>query len=118
MSLIDTALEKRTDFQPKVGPGIGGVPPDIYGWIQTPESMKFYTRGKPYSDWLAANHRPYLPNTGHLALSFDLMTDAMAPAFAQAIEIDTRVTDPSGNDYNHSVQSNYFKGGMLQVSDH
>lgn len=115
--ILDTELEKRTDWQKKIGADIGGVSPDSYGWDQQPDSMRFYVRGsKPYSDWLAALHRPYLPNTGHLTLSYDLMTDAMAPAFGQATEFDTRVTDPLGNDNNFSLQNNYARGGMLQVS--
>lgn len=113
--IIDTQLEQRTDWQKKVGADIGGVAPDSYGWMQTAEAMKFYTKGKAYADWLAACHRPYLPNTGRLTLALELMTDVLAPTAAQAIELDTRIAI-AGNDNNCSFQNNYARGGMLQLS--
>lgn len=114
--IIDAELEKRADWEKKVGADIGGVSPTSYGWNQWPDCMKFYTSGKAYSDWLAALHRPVLPNTGNLALSFDLMTDSFAPQCAQAIEFDTRVS-LAGMNYNFSAQVNYALGGVLQLSD-
>lgn len=120
MSIIDNALEKRTDWERKVGPDIGGptpfTPPDFYSLTQHEDATQYYVRGKAWTCWLAANHRPLLPNTGHLTLSLDLLTDPNTLSACQEIEIDTRISI-GGYDFNHSFRNNYLKGGQLQISD-
>lgn len=119
MSIIDTNLEIISGWEKHVGSDISGqqnpLVPDDYGFIQYPDCMKFWIKGKPYTQWLAALHRPLLPNTGHLSFSFELMTDSNAPEVAQAIEFDTRVS-VGGLNYNFSSQINYYRGGLLQIS--
>lgn len=123
--ITDSNLEQRTDWESHVGPDIGGpidpithkhIPPDFYSLTQHEDSTQLYVRGKPFTCWLAANHRPLLPNTGHLTLSLDLLTDMNALSVCQEIEIDTRIS-VNGWDFNHSFRNNYLKGGMLQISD-
>lgn len=118
--ITDSNLEQRSDWEMKVGPDIGGpkpfIQPDFYSVTVHEDATQYYIRGKPYTDWLAALHRPFLPNAGHLSLAFELMTDANAFLKAQAIEFDTRVSF-AGMDYNHSFQINYERNGVLQISD-
>lgn len=116
MSIIDNDLELRPDWERHVGPDIGGIEPASYGWNVLSAAREFYVKGSAYSDWLAAVHRPVLPNTGLLTLAFDLMTDSNTPLMAQALEFDTRVS-VGGYNYNFSSQVNYAEGGMLQISD-
>jgi len=115
----DVDLHLEQGWEKKVGPDIGGpvpfLPPDAYGFVQGTTAMRFDIRGKAYTDWLAALHRPLLLNTGHLSLMFELMTDLNALTVAQAIEIDTRIS-AAGWNFNHSFQNNYQSGGMLQIS--
>lgn len=119
MTIIDQDIHLLTNWEKHVGADIGGPvpfrPPDSYGWVQHPDWMKFYTKGAAYTDWLAANHRPLLPNTGQLTLSFDLMTDANAVLQAQAHEFDTRLS-VAGWNYNLSFQLNNQRNGLLQLS--
>lgn len=115
--IVDSDLQLRPDWEKHVGPDIGGISPDVSGWDQSnPPYMRFFAQGKAYSDWLAAIHRPILPNTGNLQLSFDLMVDSLAGTYAQALEFDTRLSI-AGFNYNFSSQVNYAEGGKLQISD-
>lgn len=114
--IVDQNIHLLTPWDIHVGAGIGGVPPASYGVEMLPGIAKFYTAGPAYSDWLAAQHRPICPNTGNLTLSFSLMTDDLAPAAAQALEFDTRVSI-AGLNYNFSAQFNYAEGGTFQIVD-
>lgn len=117
--IIDNQLETRTDWETKVGPDIGGptpfVAPDAYGSRMASGAWQLSIHGKPWTCWMAAQHRPLLPNTGHLVQSFNVMTDLYAETVAQALEFDCRIS-AAGMDYNHSFQINYSTG-MLQISD-
>ena len=117
--ILDTQLE-LLPFESHVGTGIGGVPPTSYGSILYGIAVGFYTNGPAYANWLAAVHRPVLPNTGKLSLSFNLSVDPRANECAQALEFDTRVSiqDGSGKwNYNGSSQFNQAGGGAWQIVD-
>jgi hypothetical protein len=116
VSICDTDLHLRADWENHVGINIGGTQPTSYGTVLLPNARQFFTAGKAYSDWLAAIHRPICPNTGYLTLSFELMTDAACYDQAQALEFDTRISIASLN-YNLSSQFNYFEGGAFQITD-
>ena len=114
--ILDTHLELLTSWKPPiVGPSIGGTPPTIYGYDQSFPQMRFYTNGPAYSDWLAANARPVLPNTGFVTLSFQLMIDGNVANAAQALEFDTRIS-VGGWNYNFSSQINIAAKWQLQIS--
>ncbi|MGC2323154.1 MAG: hypothetical protein WA463_11030 [Terriglobales bacterium] len=113
--ILDTQLE-LLPWESHVGTGIGGVPPTSYGTRQLGLATEFFTSGPPYADWLAAVHRPVLPNSGGLSLSFILATDSSTPDDAQALEFDTRLSIGNWN-YNFSSQFNYQEGGMWQIID-
>lgn len=104
---------------PNDGSKIGGNVPTKYGVVSPVPSGSgalIYIEGPAYSDFEAYIVRPVLPNTGSLALTFSLATDANAPKVAQAIETDTILT-VNGWTYNLSAQINYEEDGMLQVAD-
>ncbi len=104
---------------PNDGSKIGGNVPTKYGVVSPLPSGSgalIYIEGPAYSDFEAYITRPVLPNTGSLALTFSLATDANAPKVAQAIETDTILT-VNGWTYNLSAQINYEEDGMLQVAD-
>lgn len=115
--IVDDQLELSM-WDAHVGPDIGGVEPTSYGWRDhplDPPVREFYVQGPKYSDWLAACHRPVLPNTGKLGLQFELFVDQNSQSVAQAIEIDTKLAI-AGQMYNFSSQFNYATG-IWQVSD-
>lgn len=115
--ILDTHIELLTSWKPPIVVGIGGSgPPKSYGYDQSFPEMRFFTNGSPYNNWLAANARPILPNTGKLSLSFELMIDANVASSAQAIEFDTRLSI-SGLNYNFSSQIDIAAGWQLQISD-
>ena len=104
---------------PNDGSKIGGNVPTKYGVVSPLPSGSgalIYIEGPAYSDFEAYITRPVLPNTGSLALTFSLATDANAPKVAQAIETDTILT-VNGWTYNLSAQLNYEEGGHFQVAN-
>ncbi len=104
---------------PNDGSKIGGNVPAKYGVVSPLPSgagALIYIEGPAYSDFEAYIVRPVLPNTGSLAITFSLATDANAPKVAQAIETDTILT-ANGWTYNLSAQINYEEEGMIQVAD-
>lgn len=122
-TMIQDILEPN--WESHVGQDIGGptdpithkfIPPDLYIATLSGDVTQFYIKGKPFTCWLAANHRPLLPNTGGLTLSLELMTDRNTLDVCQEIEIDTRISS-GGWDFNHSFRINYLRGGILQISD-
>lgn len=116
MSIEDNGLDQLSGWFTQSGPNIGGAPPTSFGSVLLPGMRQFYTVGSAYADGLNAIKRPILPNTGFLTLSFELMTDALAPTFAQALEVDSRLC-VSKTDYNLSSQFNYVEGGVFQIVD-
>jgi hypothetical protein len=101
---------------------IGGVPPAVYSFTQgtypaTAATLSCSGSTVPggYADWMAyLPPRPILTNTGNLQLSFTLTVDAACATYAQAIEIDTILSE-AGYNYNGSCQLNYAEGGRFQI---
>ena len=120
--IIDGPIETET-WGSHTGPDIGGVAPDNFGMRLhplDPAIREFYTQshkpaaGEPYADVLYSCHRKVKPNTGNLALAFDLYVDENAATVAQANEFDTKVA--IGHKMcNFSSQFNYATG-FWQVS--
>jgi hypothetical protein len=117
---IDPNLESNFNWDKKVGPDIGGpkpfVPPDDYGMhvIQSSVEREFYISGPPYTDALFVLHRPVRPNTGKLALVFELKVTEETNLYSQALEFDTRLAIAKTG-YNFSSQFNQQKGGVFQA---
>jgi hypothetical protein len=115
----DEKLELSALWGVRTGPDIGPWPSGSTFTITPPSSTNGYMtcaiKGGAYADAMAALQRPYLPNMGRVSLEYDILTDANAPAQAQAIETDIRICDPNGYNYNGSFQINYQQGGEIQV---
>lgn len=117
---IDSNLEANPNWNKLANSGVGGpkpyVPPDDFGMnvIQSDIEREFYISGPAYTDGLFSLHRPIMPNTGKLALQFELRTDEDTTINAQALEFDTRLAIGKFG-YNFSSQFNYQKGGVWQA---
>lgn len=118
-TINDTYLELLTSWKPPNGDPaqVGGTgTPTSFGYDQSFPTMRFWTQGAKYNNWLAAIARPILPNTGNLQLSFMVMFDNPLAGEVQAREFDTRVSISNWN-YNFSSQINMAEGGHLQISN-
>lgn len=119
--LRDCNLEYQKTWETKTGPDISGTPkPIIPDKTKIDQSNGKYivlsTQGKAYADWMAALHRPVLPNTGKLSLSFELTLGEEAVDLGGEFEFDTRLAI-GGFNYNFSSQINCTEGWHMQISD-
>ena len=117
---VDANLEAQSGWGQRADASVGGpkpyVPPDNFGMnvIQSRVEREFFIEGPAYTDGLFSIHRPIRPNTGKLALQFQLNVSAESALYSQALEFDTRLSIAEIG-YNFSSQFNQQKGGVWQV---
>lgn len=124
--ISDSNLEYAPQWATIANVGIGGpvpyVPPSMY--TITPASpseewMKVLIVGSSYTDMMAYLHRPLVPwfdpAAVYVSFQFEMMTDALAPMQAQAIEFENCFCVDGEHYYNGSLQINYQQGGELQA---
>lgn len=119
--LTSSYLELDKGWQTQTGSLVSGndhpVVPDSYGVtaVETPGWLRFFATGKPWASWMAFNKQPVLPNSGRLALGFDIILDS-STANAGQLEFDVRLAI-DGYDYNLSNQINQAAGNVWQIAD-
>ena len=117
---VDANLEAQSGWGQRADASVGGpkpyVPPDNFGMnvIQSRVEREFFIEGPAYTDGLFSIHRPIRPNTGKLALQFDLNVSQEYLNYSQALEFDTRLAIAKMG-YNFSSQFNQQKGGVWQA---
>jgi hypothetical protein len=112
-------------WNPRTGTNIGGVPPASYGMSQgtvfgLPNAALLRVQNLPepgyYADWMSAGVF-HLPEscTGHLQMGISFFVDADSLANAQAIEMDTKITDANQITYDGSLQFDYSQSATNAV---
>jgi hypothetical protein len=110
-------------WKSKTGANIGGVSPSSFGMEQgvvlgLPLASLLYIQNSAtnpgYADWLAGGVFP-LPEscTGHLQMGVLFCVDADSLAHAQAVEVDTKITDANKVTYDGSLQFDYGQSAAL-----